>query len=177
MSTAVNEAGFRGLALPELLIESGLLTAMQLQIATEAQGATGLHFDEILVARGVVAADVLLKVTARAWNLHPIHLARTHVDRDLVRQWPSRRYLAEGWMPVRDQANGSVLVATSRIPDAERTAQIAAVLENPVEFVAATSCDIRIAVQRAFAVEANRAVQAGLRMIRRQRQHSGAVSR
>ena len=165
--------------MPELLVESGLLTATQLQIATEAQAAMGLHFDEILVARGVVAADVLLKVTARAWNLHPIYLARTHVDRDLVRQWPSRRYLAEGWMPVRDQANGSVLVATSRIPDPERTAQIAAVLENPVEFVAATSSDIRVAVQRAFAVEANRAVRAGLKMIRRQRQrqHSGAVSR
>jgi predicted amidohydrolase len=94
-----------------------------------------------------------------------------------VRQWPGQRYIAEGWMPVRDQANGSVLVATARVPDTERAAHIADVLENPVEFAAATLSDIRAAVLRAFAPEANRAVLAGLRLIRRKRERGSALAR
>jgi hypothetical protein len=48
--------------------------------------------------------------------------------------WPARVYLSENWFPVRDQANGTVLVATSRIPDASGAERIAAVIESPVEF-------------------------------------------
>jgi hypothetical protein len=177
MTTASGEPTAQNAALVQLLLESGLVTAEQLQLASTAELATGLHFDEILVIRGVVAADVLLKVMARAWHLPPIHLARTRVDRDLVRQWPGQRYIAEGWMPVRDQANGSVLVATARVPDTERAAHIADVLENPVEFAAATLSDIRAAVLRAFAPEANRAVLAGLRLIRRKRERGSALAR
>ncbi len=177
MTTAAGEPSAQSAALFELLLESGLVTAAQLQSASEAGSAAGLHFDEIVVARGWVAPEVLLKVTARAWHLQPIRLAGTRVDRDLVRQWPGRRYLAEGWMPVRDQENGSVLVATARVPDAEWAAHIAGVLENPVEFAAATLPDIRVAVLSAFAPEANRVVQAGLRLIRRKSGQGSALAR
>jgi hypothetical protein len=177
MTMAAGEPSAQGAPLVRLLLESGLVTAEQLQIAAEALPPTGLQLDEFLVVRGVVAADALLKVMARAWHLPSIHLARTRVDRDLVCQWPGQRYLDEGWMPVRDQANGSVLVATARIPDAERAAHIAGVLESPVEFAAATLADIRAAVLRAFVPEANRAVKAGLRLIRWKRERGSALAR
>ncbi|TXN32211.1 glycosyltransferase [Lacisediminihabitans profunda] len=101
----------------------------------------------------MVDSAVLLKVMARAWKVAPVDLTTIGIDRDLVRQWPAERYLRENWVPVRDQSNGSVLVATAREPDAARTATIASVLESPVEFVAATSWDIRSAVKRSFKAE------------------------
>ncbi|WP_354566814.1 hypothetical protein [Glaciihabitans sp. UYNi722] len=175
MNTTEGDPPAQDAAFFELLIESGLVSAEELATVGATQPDSGLLLDEILVARGVIAADALLKVVSRAWHLPPIHLARTRVDKELVHHWPGQRYLAENWMPVRDQANGTVLVATARIPDPERAAHIASVLQNPVEFVAATSSDIRTAVLRAFVPEGNRAVLAGLRILRRDRDRSALV--
>ena len=71
------------------------------------------------------------------------------MDHELVDQFSDELYLSENWFPVRDQANGTVLVATSRIPDTARTERIAAVIASPVEFAAVASSDISAAVARA----------------------------
>jgi len=103
----------------------------------------------VLVARGVVEPVALRSVFARAWNLPALNLARTHVDHELVDQWPDELYLSENWFPVRDQANGTVLVATARMPDTVRAVRIAAVIASPVEFAAVLSADISAVVARA----------------------------
>jgi cellulose synthase/poly-beta-1,6-N-acetylglucosamine synthase-like glycosyltransferase len=145
---SVTSAGFAA-----LLLDSGLITNDQLAIARAAKSRTGDRLDEVLVNLGMVESAALLKVMARAWKVAPIDLTVTRVDHDLVRHWPAERYLLENWIPVRDQSNGSVLVATAREPDAARSASIASVLESPVEFAAATSWDIRSAVKRSFRTE------------------------
>lgn len=153
MALVGGEPSVSGAGFAALLLDSGLITSDQLAIARAAKSKTGDRLDEVLVNLGMVESGALLKVMARAWKVAPIDLNTAKVDRDLVRQWPAERYLLENWVPVRDQSNGSVLVATAREPDAAKTAAIASVLENPVEFVAATSWDIRSAVRRNFKAE------------------------
>ncbi len=133
----------------ELLLESGLVSADQLARADEEGARSDEALDSVLVSRGVVRPEALRSVLARACNIPALNLARTHIDHELVDQWADSMYLAENWLPVRDQANGTVLVATSRIPDASRAERIAAVIEAPVEFAAVTSADISAAVARA----------------------------
>jgi hypothetical protein len=132
-----------------LLVESGLVSGEQLAIADAERAHSGAAIDVVLVSQGVVEPAALRSVLARAWNLPALNLARTHVDHELVDQWPDETYLSENWFPVRDQANGTVLVATSRIPDASRTERIAAVIESPIEFAVVASVDIAAAVARA----------------------------
>ena len=139
----VGEPSVQSAEFARLLLESGLITGEQLQIARAAKAKTGEHIDEVLVGLGMVDQNELLKVTAMAWHLSPINLATASLDEDLIRQWSGQMYLAENWMPVHDQANGSILVATARVPDAERAAHISEVLGGPVEFVVTTSWEIK----------------------------------
>jgi len=136
-------------ALADLLVGSGLVSRAQLVSARLEHTLSGVAVDAVLVARGVVEPVALRSVFARAWNLPALNLARTHVDHELVDQWPDELYLSENWFPVRDQANGTVLVATARMPDTVRAVRIAAVIASPVEFAAVLSADISAAVARA----------------------------
>lgn len=86
---------------------------------------------------------------ATAWLLPAIDLAKDRADRDLLAEWLPQQYVAGNWLPVRDKANGALLIATARKPDAESTARISGIVECPVEFAVATAFDIRTAVERA----------------------------
>ncbi|MFM9918166.1 hypothetical protein [Lacisediminihabitans sp. H27-G8] len=136
-------------AFADLLVASGLVSAKQLARASVDSALSGTAVDALLVSQGALDPVALRSVLARAWNLPVLNLARTHVDHDLVDQWPDEVYLSENWFPVRDQSNGTVLVATSRIPDAARAERIAAVIASPVEFAAVASADIAAAIARA----------------------------
>jgi hypothetical protein len=136
-------------AFADLLVESGLVSGEQLARADDEHAHSGVAIDAVLVSQGVVEPAALRSVLARAWNLPALNLARTHVDHELVDQWSDEIYLSENWFPVRDQANGTVLIATSRIPDALRAEHITAVIASPVEFAAVASADISAAVARA----------------------------
>ncbi len=143
-------------AFTELLVDSGLVSPEQLARAEDERARSGAAIDVVLTSQGVIDPAALRSVLARAWNLPTLNLARTHVDPELVDQWPDEIYLAENWFPVRDQANGTVLVAISRIPDDTRAARIASLIEAPVEFAAVVSVDISAAVARAAKRRARR---------------------
>jgi hypothetical protein len=149
MTSERNDTSEECAAFNDLLVESGLVSSAQLARASIGRELTGAPIDSVLILHRVVDPDVLRSVLAHAWNRPAINLARTHVDHDLVDQWPDEVYLSQHWFPVRDQANGTVLVATSRIPDASRAEGIEAVIGAPVEFVVVVSVDIAGAVARA----------------------------
>ena len=138
-----------GIAFETLLLESGLVSRAQLARANNERDRSGVSIDTVLVAHGALEPARLRTLLAQAWNLPALNLARTHVDHDLVGQWPDDLYLAENWFPVRDQANGTVLVGTSRLPDTLRATHIAEVIKSPVEFAVVSSADISAAVARA----------------------------
>ncbi|MEQ1737775.1 MAG: glycosyltransferase, partial [Rhodoglobus sp.] len=137
-------------AFAELLIESGLITEDQLAIARAAKAKTGSHIDEVLMSLGLVSPDVLRVLIARTWGLAPLEVANPHRDDELIRRWSGQLMLAENWMPVRRAFDGTIVVATARVPDAERRSQIEGHLGEPVHFEAATSWDIRHIVLDVF---------------------------
>ena len=133
-----------------LLVESGLVTEQQVQRAQAIDQRATMQLDVALISLGLLDRERILAVMSRAWKLPIVDLATDWVDSELVCQWPGDLYLDGNWMPVRDQANGSVLVATARKPDSSRRELVAAVIQSPVEFAVAGSADIRSAVLSAF---------------------------
>ncbi len=130
-------------AFAELLLQSGLITGDQLELARAAKARTGSHIDEVLISLGMISPEELRSVMARSWGIPVIDLAATDRDEQLIRRWSGQRMIAENWMPVRRDAEGRILVATARVPDAERRAAIEGELGESATFVAATSWDIR----------------------------------
>ncbi|MES2169752.1 MAG: hypothetical protein V4479_03395 [Actinomycetota bacterium] len=130
-----------------LLRDAGLATVAELTDALVESHASGRAVDEILA----VDAAELRAVMSHAWRIPVIDLANDWIDVDLVRRWEGSAYIEQRWLPVRDQADGSVLVATSREPEPELTAAIEGVVTSRVAYAATTSADIRAAVERAFA--------------------------
>lgn len=147
--TGVQEMTAQSAAFADLLVESGLAVYEEIRLARIEKSRTGRHIDEILIEQGILDRRTLVPVMARAWQIAVIDLASDRPDPALMQEWDDGTYLAENWVPVRDQYNGSVLVATARVPDPERAAHICLLIGAPAEFVVATSGDIRAAVERA----------------------------
>jgi cellulose synthase/poly-beta-1,6-N-acetylglucosamine synthase-like glycosyltransferase len=129
-------------AFAELLLDSGLITDDQLAIARAAKAKTGSHIDDVLVSMGLLSVDLLRVQVARAWGIPPLDVAEPHLDPELIKRWSGQQMLAENWMPVRRSFDGTIVVATARVPDVERRAQIEKIVGEPVHFEAATSSDI-----------------------------------
>jgi cellulose synthase/poly-beta-1,6-N-acetylglucosamine synthase-like glycosyltransferase len=133
----------QSVAFADLLLDSGLITREQLELARAAKDRTGSHIDEVLITLGMISTDELRSVMARAWGLPVVELATTQRDEPLIRRWSGQMMIAENWMPVRRDPDGVLRVATARVPDDERRAHIEEVLGEPARFVVATSWDIR----------------------------------
>jgi len=137
----------------ELLVQSGLITQHDLALARAAKARTGSHIDEILVNQGIVSPPALRSVMARAWGLPVFDLHTTHHDSAFMHGWSGQMMLSENWMPLRREADGTVVVATARIPDLERREHIERTVGGPVMFGVATSWDIRNLVLHVFHAE------------------------
>jgi len=137
-------------AFAELLLDSGLITEDQLDLARAAKAKTGSHIDDVLVSMGLLSPDVLRVLVARTWSIPPLDVVAPHRDDELIRQWSGQLMLAENWAPVRRAFDGQIVVATARVPDAQRRAQIEGHLGEPAHYEAATSWDIRRIVLDVF---------------------------
>lgn len=140
-------------AFAEMLLESGLITGEQLELARAAKARTGSHIDEILVSQGMVAPEALRSVMARSWGLPVLDLHTEHHDSEFMHRWSGQMMVAENWMPLRREPDGTVVVATARIPDAERRAHIEWMIGARARFGVATSWDIRNLALHVFRAE------------------------
>ena len=137
----------------ELLVQSGLITQHDLALARAAKARTGSHIDEILVNQGIVSPPALRHVMAQAWGLPVLDLHVAPHDSAFMHHWSGQMMVAENWAPLRREADGTVLVATARIPDVERREHIERTIGAPVRFGVATSWDIRNLVLHVFHAE------------------------
>lgn len=137
----------------ELLVQSGLITQHDLALARAAKARTGSHIDEILVNQGIVSPPALRHVMAQAWGLPVLDLHVAPHDSAFMHRWSGQMMIAENWAPLRQEADGTVLVATARIPDVERREHIERTIGGPVRFGVATSWDIRNLVLHVFHAE------------------------
>jgi len=133
-----------------LLLSSGLISPDQLEIARAGKAQSGDHIDSVLVGLGMLDPESVLRVIAESWDMQAIRLSETELDEKLIRGWSGQMFLAENWMVVRRRSTGRVLVATARYPDEERASQIVATVGEPVDFVVATSWDIKNTILDVF---------------------------
>lgn len=145
VSDAQRRAAYRS-----LLVDSGLATPEQVQLAQVAKSHGAGHLDEFLVGQGMVDDVELLRVTARAWNLTAVRLDAEVIDEEFVRQWSGQQYLAQSWMPLRRDSDGTVVIATAREPHPEMAASAARQVLGRLRFVAVTSWDLRNTTLRIF---------------------------
>lgn len=139
-----------GRAYADMLLASGLISLDQMEIVRAGKSTSTENVDDVLVSLGMLDPDSVVAVMAQAWDLESIDLKTTVLDEPLIRQWSGQKYIAEHWMVVRHTTSGKILVATSRIPDDERTAHIETVVGGPVDFVVAPSWDIKSTVLSVF---------------------------
>jgi len=137
----------------ELLVQSGLITQQDLELARAAKARTGSHIDEILVGQGIVSPAALRNVMAHAWGLPVLDLHTASHDSAFMHRWSGQMMVNENWVPLRQEHDGTVVVATARIPDRERSQHIEWTLGAPVRFSVATSWDIRNLVLHVFHAE------------------------
>ncbi|MGC9216063.1 GspE/PulE family protein [Acidithiobacillus sp.] len=95
--------------LGDLLVQNGIITAAQLDMALTQQRESGRKLGQELIAQHLVTEEDLLNFLARQLHLERIDLSRQALDPQLVSQLPeslARRYRA---IPLRDQGERYVV--------------------------------------------------------------------
>jgi general secretion pathway protein E/type IV pilus assembly protein PilB len=96
--------------LGQLLVDDGLITREQLQLAREAQGS--LRIDQSLIKLGVITEDAILRKLSDEFGLQYVDLKDITVDTDLLAKFPTSSIYRHSLLPLYRQ-NGHVVVATS----------------------------------------------------------------
>ncbi len=107
----------------ETLLGAGLIDRPTLAWALRRQAETGERIGQILLAAGLVHRLELQRALGEQWRLPFIDLLNSEVDEPLVREFEAETLLAEGWVPVHEEGNRTV-VATCEPPTAELRRQI-----------------------------------------------------
>ena len=139
-----------GRRIGEVLLDHGMISTDQLAWALGVQQRTGSRLGAILVASGLVRRLDLYRTLAAAWQHEFLDVAAADLDPDLVAGLTARRLADEGWIPVRREDDGAILVATSEEPSDTWRAGIEAVLDAPIRLAVTTDWDILHAVRRLF---------------------------
>ena len=95
--------------LGDLLVQNGIITSAQLDMALTQQRESGRKLGQELIAQHLVTEEDLLNFLARQLHLERIDLSRQALDPQLVSQLPeslARRYRA---IPLRDQGERYVV--------------------------------------------------------------------
>ena len=82
------ETGRKKVRLGELLVNSGVITAEQLQQALDNPNRQGKKLGEFLVDEGIVSEDDLAKALSRQLDLDMIDLQSVNVDKEVLNLVP-----------------------------------------------------------------------------------------
>ncbi len=110
--------------LGDVLVERGLLAASDLAWALDVQKRTGSRLGAILIASGLVRRLDLYRTLAQVWDSEFVDVAHTVIDPELVAGLEPRTLVDEGWIPVRRDPDGVLVVATAEEPSAARCGHI-----------------------------------------------------
>jgi type IV pilus assembly protein PilB len=97
--------------LGRLLVDSGLLTLEQLELALEEKETSGARLGEIVVERGWLPEADLARTLAHQYELEYLELAKVEVDPAAALLLPEKFARRYGALPIRFLADDQVLVA------------------------------------------------------------------
>ena len=96
--------------LGQLLVNEGLITREQLQMARDTQG--GARIDQALVKLGVITEDAILRKLSDEFGMTYVDLKDVTIDTDLLSKFPTSSIYRHSLLPLY-RRNGHVVVATS----------------------------------------------------------------
>ncbi len=131
-------------------MDRGLLTPDQLAWAIAAQGRTGSRLGSILVAAGMVKRLALYETLAENWDVPFVDVTAQVLDPGLLALVDGQRLAREGWIPLRRNDDGTILVASSERPTPERRWIMETTLGASVDLAATTDWDIVQGVNRGY---------------------------
>ena len=135
--------------LGELLVNKHLLNAWQLDLALQEQRETKEFLGALLVRKGWITEEALLKTLGEQFGMPVVHLEQEPIDWAASQQFPAMLQTNHPCFPLRMDAR-SVTVAIANPLDAWAISEVekAAALRK-VHVVLAPAGEIRSAVQRA----------------------------
>jgi len=95
--------------LGQLLVDEGLITSEQLNVARGEQN--GSRIDQTLIKMGMITEDAVLKTLSTEFGMEYIDLKEVDVDIELLNQFPTSAIYRHSLLPLYRQ-NGHVVVAT-----------------------------------------------------------------
>ena len=128
------------------LVAKGMLTAEQLDWAMDAKDRAGSTLTTVLITAGLVHRLELYRVLAELSGVPFVDLATTPPDPAVLSGLDSRQLVEQGWVPVRELPDGSLLVAVEQVPRPALAASIEQAVRRPVTFNITTDWDIRRAL-------------------------------
>lgn len=96
--------------LGQLLVNEGLITREQLQMARDTQN--GARIDQALVKLGVITEDAILRKLSDEFGMTYVDLKDVTIDTDLLSKFPTSSIYRHSLLPLY-RRNGHVVVATS----------------------------------------------------------------
>jgi hypothetical protein len=133
-----------------LLLERRLLTVEQLEEALEQQQREGTLLGEILVARGWVGEDEMLRAVGTQCALPVVVIELEKVAEEVITLLPPSLAFRHNAFPVGIAADGTLEIASDRILPAETIAEIAAAIGRPVKPVLTAAADLRRAMRHGY---------------------------
>ncbi len=135
--------------LGERLVERGVLTERQLELAVREQKRTGAMLGEILTQLGLLTAQTLSAVLAEQGGVSYVELSEIDIDPSalsLVHESVARRLSV---LPL-SQENGELLVAMGNIYDIEAISELESLTRLRVKVKGAAEDDIQTKINEAY---------------------------
>jgi cellulose synthase/poly-beta-1,6-N-acetylglucosamine synthase-like glycosyltransferase len=136
--------------LGEVLIADGLISPEQLQWALDVGERTGSRLGAILVAAGLVPRLTLYQLLAREWRLEFIDVTAADIDPAVSSGLDPARLLREGWLPIGERPDGTLLIASSERPDVAFYTMLVGTFHRRVRVMVTTDWDILQGLHRVF---------------------------
>ena len=149
------ELGRKKVRLGELLVNSGVITAEQLQQALDNPNRQGKKLGEFLVDEGIVSEDDLAKALSRQLDLDMIDLQSINVDKEVLNLVPVNVLKKNKIFPFAYKENNfNVLMVAMADPlDYNAIDDINIITNFQVEPVVATTRSIMLAIDKYFGQE------------------------
>jgi len=136
--------------LGERLIDLGILTAPQLELALKQQRQTGNMLGEVLIGLGFVSDDVLTSVLAAQSNVSSVDLKKLMIDPQVISRIPER-FARKNKLIAISLDEDALTVAMENVFDVGVISELERLTGQFINVVAATESDISSALELYYA--------------------------
>ncbi len=133
------------------LVEKGLISPKQLEIALAEKVASGERLDRVLLQKGFVTRDQVLAVMGEQFHMQVVDLATVEVEPKVLQKLPSKLVYRQSCVPISQDAN-RLIVATSDPFGLDTLDELRLVAGCAIDLVLADEDDLRKFIRTHYGV-------------------------